>query len=189
MGDSSSSTPLDFHALNSTCNNNNSPLLMNSNMELLNSISQQLENDQNFTSNIHHQHGFLSLSNDQNFSNHHHQLPIMPNFHNDHHMNISHDVYDPAAAAAAQFFTLGGPSYGCSSSIPESESMLNNNNNNIPTPPPLISGNTSKVNQYNYVHFFLFVLVVENIFFCFDISCYMYIYIVANEEDIEKLST
>ncbi|KAL3369880.1 hypothetical protein AABB24_007092, partial [Solanum stoloniferum] len=147
MGDSSSSTPLDFHALNSTCNNN-SPLLMNSNMELLNSISQQLENDQNFTSNIHQQHGFLSLSNDQNFSNHHHQheLNIMPNFHNDHMNNISHDVYDPAVAvAAAQFFTLGGPSYGCTSSIPESESMLNNNNNNnIPTPPPLVSGNTSK---------------------------------------------
>lgn len=160
MGDSSSSTPLDFHALNST-NCNNSSLLMNSNMELLNSISQQLQDDQNFTSNIHHQHGFLSLSNDQNFSNHHQQLPIMPNFHND-HMNISHDAYDPAAAAA-QFFTLGGPSYGCTSSIPESDSMLNNNNNNnIPTPPPLISGNTNKVINRNYVHFCLSPFLVSS---------------------------
>ncbi|KAM3281591.1 transcription factor bHLH75-like [Capsicum chacoense] len=146
MGDSSSAA-LDFHALNST--SNNSPLMINSNMELLNSISQQLEDDQNFDSNI-HQHGFLTLSNDQNFSNHHQQqqLPIMPNFHAD-RMNISHDInYDPAAAAAAQFFTLGGPSYGCTgsmnNSIPESESMLNNDNNNIPTPPPLVSGNAGK---------------------------------------------
>lgn len=162
MGDSSSSTPLDFHALNSTCNNNSS-ILMNSNMELLNSISQQLENDQNFSSNnIHQQHGFLSLSsNDQNFSNHHqHELNIMSNFHNDHHMNnISHDVYDPAVAvAAAQFFTLGGPSYGCTSSIPESESMLNssNNNINIPTPHPLVSGNTTSkvIINTNYVCFY-----------------------------------
>uniref|UniRef100_A0A3Q7FXF5 BHLH domain-containing protein n=1 Tax=Solanum lycopersicum TaxID=4081 RepID=A0A3Q7FXF5_SOLLC len=63
--------------------------------------------------------------------------------------NISHDVYDPAVAvAAAQFFTLGGPSYGCTSSIPESESMLNssNNNINIPTPHPLVSGNTTSKN-------------------------------------------
>ncbi|KAK4371126.1 hypothetical protein RND71_010601 [Anisodus tanguticus] len=120
---------------------------MNTNMELLNNISHQLEDDQNFSSNI-HQHGFLALSNDQSFSNHHHhQLPIMANFHTN-HMNISHDIYDPAVAAgAAQFFTLGGSSYGCSSSmnnsIPESETMLNNNNN-IPTPPPLVSGNTGK---------------------------------------------
>ncbi|CAN4114550.1 unnamed protein product [Withania somnifera] len=141
MADSSSAA-LDIHAFNST--SNNSLLMMNSNMELLSSISQQLEEDQNFNSNI-HQHGFLSLSNDQNFSNHH-QLPLMANFHTD-HMNVSHDIYDPAAAAA-QFFTLGGPSYGCNSSmnnsIPESESMLNNTNNNFPTPPPLLSGNTGK---------------------------------------------
>ncbi|XP_060185717.1 transcription factor bHLH75-like isoform X2 [Lycium barbarum] len=121
-----------------------SPLMMNSNMELLNSLSHQLEDDQNFSSNI-HEHGFLALSN-ENFSNHD-QLPIMANFNTD-HMNISHDIYDPAAvaAAAAQFFTLGGPSYGCSSSmnnsILESESMLNINN--IPTPPPQVPGNTGK---------------------------------------------
>ncbi|XP_059309743.1 transcription factor bHLH75-like isoform X2 [Lycium ferocissimum] len=123
-----------------------SSLMMNSNMELLNSLSHQLEDDQNFSSNI-HEHGFLALSN-ENFSNHH-QLPIMANFNTD-HMNISHDIYDPAAAAAAaaaaQFFTLGGPSYGCSSSmnnsILESEFMLNINN--IPTPPPQVPGNTGK---------------------------------------------
>ncbi|MCE3050237.1 hypothetical protein HAX54_046716 [Datura stramonium] len=156
MGDSSSSAAaVDFNALNSTPNNS-SPLMMNnSNMELLNSISQHLEDDQNLMSsnNIHHQHGFLALSNDQNFSNHHHhhQLPIMANFHA-HHMNISHDIYDPTAtAAASQFFTLGGPSYGCTSSMnnsinPESEAMLNHNNSNniIPTPPPLVTENTGK---------------------------------------------
>ncbi|XP_009602728.1 transcription factor BEE 3 [Nicotiana tabacum] len=134
MGDHSAADR--FQALNSS----SSHFMNSNNMELLNSINLEAEN---FSSNI-NQHGFLALSN-EDFSNHHsqniHQLPNMA-FHTD--MNLSssisaQNIYDPAAAA--QFFTLGGPSsYGCSSnmnSIPESESILNNN---IPNPPPLVSG-------------------------------------------------
>ncbi|XP_009797953.1 transcription factor bHLH75-like isoform X2 [Nicotiana sylvestris] len=118
---------------------------MNSNMELLN---QEVEN---LSSNI--QLGDLALSN-EGFSIHHQrihhidhdQIPMIMAFNNDMNLssNISNsqNVYDPVGA---QFFTLGGPTYGINS-IPESDFLMNN----ISTPAPPVSIGNGKVNgNYN----------------------------------------